>query len=580
MNSAQKLLALIFYRWRMSGFLLLVVVGVNYAVAGQGVSQQADSGIPGVLRYAQQYRSEETKPTEKNTKKTKASSEAVLSGQHLVGIGEQRRHLVLLEQELRQLKKENRRLRDSSSTVPAGANIEEKNVEQIKVLKAKLVSALAEIQQQKMQVENVKQTLNAQVSDLKQQLDQTGADARAVSERDIKEKKALESSLAALKVELAAVRAEKQKQQEMLTEKSELTKKQLNTQLSELKQQLVRTETENKAISERSGKEKAALTSSLAALKVELAAVRDEKHKQQKKLTENVGLEKKQLSTQISTLEQRLARAEADSRTASEKADKEKAELTSSLSSLKAELATMPLVTPDDLKSTAVQQTYAAGVAVGRDVLSLQAVQQQLGLKTDNRILVAGIRDALNRKVLLNESALNTALRQAGNVAQKARQAVVRKQKKDGVLFLEKFRKRKGVKKADSGFWYRIEYSGDGDLIKGENTVVDVVVTEKLTDGTVVEDMDMRGQVLSQTLGEYPPVFRSALMMMKNHGTMELVVPAELAYGDEGYPPKVPPGATMVYTLRVEEVKPVSQLSGSKTVKGQAGEKKSEGARR
>ena len=65
-------------------------------------------------------------------------------------------------------------------------------------------------------------------------------------------------------------------------------------------------------------------------------------------------------------------------------------------------------------------------------------------------------------------------------------------------------------------------------------------MTEKLTDGTVVEDMDARGWVISQLTGEYPPVFREALMLMKNHGTMELVVPPDLAYGDEGYPPKVP----------------------------------------
>ncbi|WP_338054882.1 hypothetical protein [Serratia marcescens] len=29
---------------------------------------------------------------------------------------------------------------------------------------------------------------------------------------------------------------------------------------------------------------------------------------------------------------------------------------------------------------------------------------------------------------------------------------------------------------------------------------------------------------------------------------------SELAYGDKGYPPKVPPGATMVYKLRVTDV--------------------------
>ncbi|EIL1430984.1 FKBP-type peptidyl-prolyl cis-trans isomerase, partial [Escherichia coli] len=76
-------------------------------------------------------------------------------------------------------------------------------------------------------------------------------------------------------------------------------------------------------------------------------------------------------------------------------------------------------------------------------------------------------------------------------------------------------------------------------------------------------------RVISQVLGEYPPLFREALMLMKNHGTMELVVPPELAYGDEGYPPKVPPGATMVYTLRVEGVKPNAEpASGKSTGKG------------
>lgn len=237
-----------------------------------------------------------------------------------------------------------------------------------------------------------------------------------------------------------------------------------------------------------------------------------------------------------------------------EQSGKEKAELQASLVALKAELAGMPVVTPEMLKPEAVQQTYAAGVMMGRDMLTLQVAQQQLGLKTDNRVLVAGIRDALNRKVLLNESALETALHQAEVVAQKARLAVIQAQKKAGEAYLATFRKQKGVKQAESGFWYRVEHAGDGALIQGDDTRVDVVVTEKLTDGTVVEDMDLWGQVISQSLGDYPPLFRSALMLMKNHGTMELVVPSDLAYGDEGYPPKVPPGATVHYVLRVEDV--------------------------
>ncbi|EFN7977356.1 peptidylprolyl isomerase [Escherichia coli] len=286
----------------------------------------------------------------------------------------------------------------------------------------------------------------------------------------------------------------------------------------------------------------------------ELTTALDGSRKQRDDLIRKAEEAQESLNQQIIALKQQLARADSGNKDATKQMEKEKADLVSSLSALKKEMAEMPVVTPEMLKTESVQLTYAAGVMLGRDMLNLQSAQRQLGLKTDNRILVAGIRDALNRKVLLNEAVLDSALYKAEEVAQKARLAVIREQKKAGVAYLEKFRKQKGVKQAESGFWYRTEYVGDGDYIRGEGTVVDVVVTEKLTDGTVVEDMDARGRVISQALVDYPPVFREALMLLKNHGTIELVVPSELAYGDEGYPPRVPPGATMIYTLRVEGV--------------------------
>ncbi|GCV02172.1 FKBP-type peptidyl-prolyl cis-trans isomerase N-terminal domain-containing protein [Escherichia coli] len=289
----------------------------------------------------------------------------------------------------------------------------------------------------------------------------------------------------------------------------------------------------------------------VASLKAELG----ESRKQLEALTRKGEQAQETLNAQVIALKQQLSRMEAESKTAAEQAGKEKTELQATLNTLKAEMADMPVVTAEMLKPDDMQQTYTAGVMMGRDILNIQAAQQQLGLKTDNRVLLAGIRDALNRKVLLNESVLDSALQKAEQVAQKARLVVIREQKKAGAAYLDKFRKQKGVKRAEGGFWYRTEYVGDGKFIQGDDTLVDVVVTERLTDGTVIEDMDAGGRVISQVLGEYPPVFREALMLLKNHGTMELVVPPELAYGDEGYPPKVPPGATMVYTLRVDEVK-------------------------
>ncbi|EFJ1932394.1 FKBP-type peptidyl-prolyl cis-trans isomerase N-terminal domain-containing protein [Escherichia coli] len=311
----------------------------------------------------------------------------------------------------------------------------------------------------------------------------------------------------------------------------------------------------------------------------ELTTALDGSRKQRDDLNRKAEEAQESLNQQIIALKQQLARADSDNKDATKQMEKEKADLVSSLSALKKEMAEMPVVTPEMLKTESVQLMYAAGVMLGRDMLNLQSAQRQLGLKTDNRILVAGIRDALNRKVLLNEAVLDSALHKAEEVAQKARLAVIREQKKAGAAYLEKFRKQKGVKQAESGFWYRTEYAGEGEFIHGDDTLVDVVVTEKLTDGTVVEDMDAGGRVISQALSEYPPVFRDALMLMKNHGTVELVVPSSLAYGDEGYPPRIPPGATMLYTLRVEDVKPVAEeIPGTSSLPGEkAAEKRAEG---
>ena len=52
------------------------------------------------------------------------------------------------------------------------------------------------------------------------------------------------------------------------------------------------------------------------------------------------------------------------------------------LNTLKAEMAAMPVVTVEMLKPDDMQQTYAAGVMLGRDMLNLQATTAT-GLKTD-----------------------------------------------------------------------------------------------------------------------------------------------------------------------------------------------------
>ncbi|EDR7891539.1 hypothetical protein GK41_004768 [Salmonella enterica subsp. enterica] len=216
---------------------------------------------------------------------------------------------------------------------------------------------------------------------------------------------------------------------------------------------------------------------------------------------------------------------------------------------------------PVTLKTPRQRQAYAAGVMFAQDVRDAQAGNRMLGVNLDKTLLLAGLRDALNGHLRLDDKTLATTTDDLAGAAQEGFRKVKATQSKLTAAWLKKFRKQKGVARDDSGVWYRVTWAGDGEQLKPDD-VVDVVVEEKLADGTVVSDMDRTGSGLRQRVSDFPPVFATGLLRLKNHGQITLVVPPELAYGDKGYPPDVPPGATMIYEVRVSDRIDGSEIKG------------------
>ncbi|MGM7651150.1 FKBP-type peptidyl-prolyl cis-trans isomerase N-terminal domain-containing protein [Serratia marcescens] len=198
------------------------------------------------------------------------------------------------------------------------------------------------------------------------------------------------------------------------------------------------------------------------------------------------------------------------------------------------------------------QQSYAAGVALGRDIQTMLAERKNWGINPDKTVLLAGVIDTFNGHYQLSDAQLTRALAESEKAVNDARNQAAKVQTSKGEAFVTEFKKKKGTQKSPSGFWYRIEYAGD-EAIK-ENARVDIVVKESLTDGSVIQDMDRSGKVMSQPLSAYPPLFREAIGHLKNHGSLTMVVPPALAYGETGYAPQIPPNATMVYELRIVDV--------------------------
>ena len=198
------------------------------------------------------------------------------------------------------------------------------------------------------------------------------------------------------------------------------------------------------------------------------------------------------------------------------------------------------------------QQSYAAGVALGRDIQTMLAERKNWGINPDKTVLLAGVIDTFNGHYQLSDAQLTRALAESEKAVNDARNQAAKVQTSKGEAFVTECKKKKGTQKSPSGFWYRIDYAGD-EAIK-ENARVDIVVKESLTDGSVIQDMDRSGKVMSQPLSAYPPLFREAIGHLKNHGSLTMVVPPALAYGETGYAPQLPPTATMEYELRIVDV--------------------------
>lgn len=124
--------------------------------------------------------------------------------------------------------------------------------------------------------------------------------------------------------------------------------------------------------------------------------------------------------------------------------------------------------------------------------------RQSWGVPVDRDSLLAGVIDSVSGRLQLPADELNTLTAQADAAAMAAREKRVNEQQRHDEDYLAQFSQQKGVKQSAMGFWYRVDYAGEGAL--APTAVVDVVVKEKLTDGTVIQDMELSGKVLSQPL--------------------------------------------------------------------------------
>lgn len=190
---------------------------------------------------------------------------------------------------------------------------------------------------------------------------------------------------------------------------------------------------------------------------------------------------------------------------------------------------------------------YALGALVANKLglSSFQLTPQELDL------VKRGMADAIAGKTL--EVELETYGPKVDELHRARLAAVGAKAAEAGKAFLDKAAAEPGVTKTASGLIYKEIKAGTGRSPKATDQVK-VHYTGKLTDGKVFDSSVQRGEPITFGLDGVIPCWTEGVQLMKVGGKSQLVCPYQIAYGEQGRPPVIPPGATLVFEVELLDI--------------------------
>jgi FKBP-type peptidyl-prolyl cis-trans isomerase FkpA len=127
-------------------------------------------------------------------------------------------------------------------------------------------------------------------------------------------------------------------------------------------------------------------------------------------------------------------------------------------------------------------------------------------------------------------------------------------EKAKGQTFADEAAKLPGAVKTASGMVFQSLKAGTGESPKPTDTV-SVHYQGTLIDGKEFDSSIKRGQPAEFALNGVIPCWTEGVGRMKVGEKAKLVCPSAIAYGDQGRPPQIPPGATLVFEVELLSIK-------------------------
>lgn len=197
------------------------------------------------------------------------------------------------------------------------------------------------------------------------------------------------------------------------------------------------------------------------------------------------------------------------------------------------------------------QNNQMDSVSYSLGVLFAQNLKQQGMSEVDTESLAQGFSDALAGTPTIDVQRANAMVQQHFQSLAAKKGAAA---KGEGEAFLAENAKRPEVQVTDSGLQYEVLKPGTG-ASPTETQTVKVHYHGTLIDGTVFDSSVDRGETIEFPLNRVISGWTEGLQLMQEGAKYRFYIPYNLAYGERGSQPKIPPYAALVFEVELFEVK-------------------------
>lgn len=205
--------------------------------------------------------------------------------------------------------------------------------------------------------------------------------------------------------------------------------------------------------------------------------------------------------------------------------------------------------------SHADRAMYGFGLQVGGQIRGNLENFRDMGATLSNDAMIAGFRDGLAEKPGLTPeeiAAADTAFRTEIEALGKADHE---KKKSAGDAYLTAKTSEAGWTKTESGLLFKVVTEGDGKTKPSKADTVVVHYTGTLVNGKTFDSSVDRGQPAEFAVGKVIPGWTEALQLMSKGAKYQLVIPANLGYGEAGAGGTIPPNAVLLFDVELIDIK-------------------------